>query len=47
MIVMTERIFKRKTHALGRETVKVVTYWLFWILPVFRTERILSSTEVE
>lgn len=46
MLKRTERIFKRKVAILGTETVKVVTYWLLGIIPVFSTEQILSSTEL-
>lgn len=46
MIKRTEHIGKRKTNIIGTETVKTVTYWLFWVWPVYSTETILSSTEV-
>lgn len=46
MIKRTEHIGKRNTGTIGRETVKTVTYWLLWIIPVYSTEEILSSTEL-
>jgi len=46
MIKRTERIFKRRVAVIGTETVKVVTFWLLWCIPVFSTEEIISSTEL-
>lgn len=46
MLKRTERVFKRRFDYTGRETVRVTTYWLFSIIPIYTTEEILSSTEV-